>query len=268
MTEVSEEQKKEWEEKLKNMSPEELDQLRKEQNIFYQIVQGKIPAKKVYEDDKCLAILDINPAAKGHVILFPKEPYVIMPQVPEEVLSHLFKITKKISHGLLRALKVSGTTIFIANGQVAGQIAQQFLIHIIPRREGDGLFKDKEKLISKDLQHKTKVAIEGKLKELLGISTEVVDTEEKEEVEVIKEPKPKKKVKKKAKKKKEEKEEDDTESEDSDSSAAPAEVEHLGELRDPIDDEDDNEGNPIEVEDDEEENDGDVSLDDIANLFT
>ncbi len=183
--EMSAEERKELEEKLKNMSPEELDQLRKQQNIFYQIAQGKIPAKKVHEDDICLAILDINPAAPGHVVLFPKEPYIIMPQVPEDVLKHLFVVAKKISKALLKAFKVGGTTIFAANGQVAGQRAQQFLLHIIPRQQGDGLFKDEEKLVDKDLQHKAKAAVEGKFKELMGIKSEIVEVEEPEPKEEL-----------------------------------------------------------------------------------
>ena len=46
------EQQKEMEEKLKNMSPEELMEFQKQQCIFCQIISGKIPAKKIYEDDK------------------------------------------------------------------------------------------------------------------------------------------------------------------------------------------------------------------------
>ena len=73
---MSEEQRKELEEKIKNMSPEELREFQKQQCIFCQIIAGKVPAKKVYEDEHCVAVLDINPAAKGHLLLIPK---IIMP---------------------------------------------------------------------------------------------------------------------------------------------------------------------------------------------
>ncbi|MBU0461615.1 MAG: HIT domain-containing protein [Nanoarchaeota archaeon] len=56
------------EEDLKNMSPEELRELQKQNCVFCHIAAGKVPAKKVYEDDRCLAILDINPANAGHVL--------------------------------------------------------------------------------------------------------------------------------------------------------------------------------------------------------
>lgn len=43
-----------------------------EKCVFCMIINGNIPAKKVYEDQLVLGILDINPASKGHVIMIPK----------------------------------------------------------------------------------------------------------------------------------------------------------------------------------------------------
>ncbi len=63
------EQAEAMQEKLKQMSPEELKDFQKKQCIFCQIIDGKVASKKIYEDDKMIAILDINPAAKGHVLL-------------------------------------------------------------------------------------------------------------------------------------------------------------------------------------------------------
>ena len=179
--ELTEAQRKELEEKLKNMSPEEILELQKQQCIFCQIISGNVPSKKIYEDDKCVAILDINPAAKGHILLLPKEHYAIMPQIPDEELSYFFLATKSLSQIMLKNLQVPGTNIFIANGLVAGQKAQHFMIHIIPRREGDGLFNVEEKLIDKETVQKVKVAVENKLNELLGVSKSVVSLEEEKE---------------------------------------------------------------------------------------
>ncbi len=126
-------------EKLASMSPEEIKELQKRQCPFCQIIAGKIPAKKIYEDDKVIALLDINPAVSGHTLLMPKEHYTIMPFVPDDVLVHLAKISKALSKAFLRCLFAKGTTIFIANGAAAGQQVQHFLIHLVPREEGDGL---------------------------------------------------------------------------------------------------------------------------------
>lgn len=47
-----------------------------DQNIFAKILRGEIPSKKVYEDDFALAFHDIAPAAKHHILVIPKGPYV------------------------------------------------------------------------------------------------------------------------------------------------------------------------------------------------
>lgn len=168
MPEPTEEQRKQWEEKIKNMSPEELQQLQKQQCIFCQIISGKIPSKKVYEDAQCLAILDINPAEKGHILLLPKEHYAIMPQVPEKVLGHLSIVTKYLSQVLLKVLRADGTTVFIANGAAAGQRAQHFLMHLIPRKSGDNILQIEERLVAQEMVMKVKAAIEKRLLAWLG----------------------------------------------------------------------------------------------------
>ena len=179
---LTEEQQKELQKKLKNMSPEELQEFQKQQCIFCQIVAGKIPSKKVYEDKICLAVMDINPATKGHVLLMPKEHYAIMPQIPEEELTHMHLVAKQFSQIFLKSLKVSGTTIFIANGMAAGQRAQHFMMHLIPRKDNDDLLKAEEKLIARDLQQKVKIAVERRFNEIMGIKKEVeVAKEEKAE---------------------------------------------------------------------------------------
>lgn len=169
---LTEEQRKELEEKLKNMSPEELKEFQKQQCIFCQIISGKVPSKKIYEDEGCIAVLDINPAAKGHLLLLPKEHYAIMPQVPEQEINHLFIVAKKLSQVLLRELKVSGTNVFIANGLAAGQRAQHFMIHVIPRKEGDGVLEIEEKLVDKEMGGKVKSLVETKFNEIMGIKKE------------------------------------------------------------------------------------------------
>jgi histidine triad (HIT) family protein len=124
---------------MENMSTEEIMELQKKKCIFCNIVSGKVQSKKVYDDSKCIAILDINPANPGHVLILPKEHYAVMPQMPDDIISHLYLVAKAISAIILKSLKVSGSTIFVANGVFAGQRAQHFMLHVIPRRENDGL---------------------------------------------------------------------------------------------------------------------------------
>lgn len=172
LSKLTEEQRSELEEKLKKMPPEELKKLQEQQCIFCQIISGKVPSKKIYEDEFCLVILDINPAAKGHLLLLPKTHYAIMPQIPEKNIKHLFLVSKALSQVLLKSLNVDGTTIFAANGLAAGQRAQHFILHIIPRKSGDGVLDLPEKLLPEEIIEKVKGAVESKLDELLGLKKE------------------------------------------------------------------------------------------------
>ena len=158
------EQVEELKEKIKNMSPEELKEFQKTQCIFCQIISGKVQAKKIFEDERTIAILDINPANPGHVLLFPKEHYTVMPQVPEGEIAHIFVVAKELSNVILRSLEARGTNIIVANGPAAGQKAQHFMVHIIPRKENDNIkFDLPQKQIPEDELEAIRKKIAGKL---------------------------------------------------------------------------------------------------------
>ena len=108
-----------------------------QQCIFCNIASGKIPAKSVYSDDKVNAVLDINPASDGHILLIPKKHVMLMAQMDDELASHMGMISKQLSHSLIRSLKVDGVSIFVANGPAAGQRAPHFMLHIISRKKAD-----------------------------------------------------------------------------------------------------------------------------------
>jgi len=162
------------EEELANMSPEQMQELQKQNCIFCHIISGKVASKKIYEDDKVLAILDINPANPGHILLLTKEHYQVMPQIPDDEISHIFMVAKAISHACLKALNAQGTNIFIANGALAGQKAPHFMLHIIPRMDVDGIkiFDLPEKDISDNISEQIRAGLSNKINELFGIKTE------------------------------------------------------------------------------------------------
>jgi histidine triad (HIT) family protein len=166
---MTEEQVQELQEKIKNMSPEELKEFQKKQCIFCQIISGKVQSRKIYEDDQSVAILDINPANPGHVLLLPKEHYSIMPQLSEDEIAHLFMVSKTLSNSVLRSLGVQGTNIIVQNGVAAGQKAQHFMIHIIPRKEGDDLnFEIPQREIPEKELEEIRKKLEAKLGEVKG----------------------------------------------------------------------------------------------------
>ena len=189
------------EEELANMSPEEIAKLQKQNCIFCRIGSGEIPAKKIYDDEDSIAVLDINPAAKGHILLLPKEHYSVMPQLPAPLTEHLFMVAKGLSQALLKGLQAKGTTIFVANGVAAGQRAPHFMIHLIPRSHEDSVSISipEKSFPKKDLDAVAKV-----LKKALGAKVEeaevVRETPKKKEPEKAKEEKPVKKEKAEKKK--------------------------------------------------------------------
>lgn len=93
----------------------------------------------VFEDSQCIALIVNKPAAPGHVVLMPKKHYPIMEQVPDDLMSHLFIVANRISAGIFEGLKSEGSNLIIQNGIAAGQTHPHFLMHLIPRKQGDGL---------------------------------------------------------------------------------------------------------------------------------
>ncbi len=102
--------------------------------VFGKIIRGEIPAERIYEDEQCIAIIDIHPAAKGHLLLIPKEHYIWMQDVPDALLSSLFTTAKKLMSSLIGALGCDYVQL-----SVIGKDVPHFHIHLIPRYDTDTL---------------------------------------------------------------------------------------------------------------------------------
>lgn len=102
--------------------------------IFCKIVKNEIPADKVYEDDKIIAFLDINPVAPGHTLVIPKAHHEVMADTPDELLAYIFVQSKK----LMQTLKTAMGADFVVLS-VVGIDVPHFHIHLIPRKHDDGL---------------------------------------------------------------------------------------------------------------------------------
>ena len=137
---------------------------------FCQSVAGNIPASKVYEDEKILAILDINPATKGHLLVIPKEHFPLLPMCPPDLFTHLFSKVRDLCSCVEEGILSQGTEIFIAGGGAAGQQSYHFMIHIVPREDGDGLdiFTLPHKKFPSDKLKEVKNALAKNLTVVLG----------------------------------------------------------------------------------------------------
>ncbi len=107
--------------------------------IVCNIIEGKVPSEKVYEDENVMAFLDVNGANPGHCFVVPKKHYPIFEQIPDPMVGELFSISNKVSQALFDSLEIQGTNIFVTNGITAGQKVAHFMINVVPRKENDGI---------------------------------------------------------------------------------------------------------------------------------
>ena len=86
-------------------------------SIFIKIINGEIPSYKIYEDDKTMAFLDINPETKGHTLVVPKLEVDKIYDLPDEDYDALMATVKKLSKHMEQKLgrrtlwKVIGTDV-------------------------------------------------------------------------------------------------------------------------------------------------------------
>jgi len=109
------------------------------QCIFCKIVKGEIPSYKVYEDERVLAFLDINPIAQGHTLIIPKRHAGKIYELSDEELNAFFVAVAKIAPAVEKAANTNALNYLINQGREAGQIMPHFHMHITPRREKDGV---------------------------------------------------------------------------------------------------------------------------------
>jgi len=108
--------------------------------IFCKIVKGELPCYKIWENEKFLAFLDINPVSLGHTILVPKKHIDYIFDLKEPLYSEIFKIAKKLSKAIQQA--VGSKKIGLA---IEGIFIHHAHIHLIPVNKGNDLNPTKAK---------------------------------------------------------------------------------------------------------------------------
>ena len=102
-------------------------------SIFTKIIKGELPAYKIYEDEKVLAILDINPLSNGHTLLIPKVQIDKIYDLQKDDYESLMSAMKKLS---LHMEKVLGVRIGFV---VEGLQVPHAHIHLVPLYDYDVL---------------------------------------------------------------------------------------------------------------------------------
>lgn len=110
--------------------------------VFKKIIDGHIPAHKVYEDDRVLAILDIGPLSRGHTLVIPKETAETLDALSEESAAAIGRVLPRLARAVIEATGVREYNVLQNNGRGAHQAVDHVHFHIIPKpsaREGLGV---------------------------------------------------------------------------------------------------------------------------------
>jgi len=103
--------------------------------LFCRIIDGKIPAKIVYQDDSAVAIEDIHPQAPVHLLVIPRQHLPSLKEAKDEdelLLGHLHQVASQLARE--RGLESSGYRTVINNGAGAGQSVFHLHVHVLGGR--------------------------------------------------------------------------------------------------------------------------------------
>ena len=106
--------------------------------IFCKIRDGQVPSMKIYEDERTLVIMDINPLTSGHCLVLTKPHAPTIWDADPADLSAAIVTAKKVAGAIRHGLKPDGLNILQANGGAAFQSVPHFHLHLIPRWNNDG----------------------------------------------------------------------------------------------------------------------------------
>ncbi len=107
--------------------------------VFTRIINGEIPAAKVYEDEHTIAFMDAGQVNPGHVIVATKRQVETILDIDDELAAALFRTAARVARAVDRAFKPEGITILQANKAAGWQTVPHLHLHVLPRHQGDGV---------------------------------------------------------------------------------------------------------------------------------
>lgn len=106
--------------------------------IFCKIAKGEVSTEKIYEDENCFAFLDLSPINLGHTLVIPKEHYENIYEIPDELLSKMSVVIKKLMIAIKKGVDAEGMNLGMNNERAAGQLIFHAHFHLMPRYTNDG----------------------------------------------------------------------------------------------------------------------------------
>ncbi len=108
-----------------------------EQCVFCRIIHGEETVSIVYEDDRAVAFMDIQPASSGHVLVVSRAHHENLFDTPDDVATHCLRVARRLAPGIRQATGAESINLFSANGRAGGQDVLHFHLHLIPVSAGD-----------------------------------------------------------------------------------------------------------------------------------
>jgi histidine triad (HIT) family protein len=105
--------------------------------IFCGIAAGELEAEVVLDEEGFVAFLDNRPLFHGHTLLIPREHHVTLGDLPDELVGPLFAKARLLSRVVPEAMGKPGS--FVALNNVVSQSVPHLHVHVVPRRQKDGL---------------------------------------------------------------------------------------------------------------------------------
>lgn len=112
--------------------------------IFCKILRGELPSKKLYEDDKVIVIMDVNPKVDGHALVIPKEHVTDFMEISDELLTHIYEVAREVSKKLMSKLNATALTLGVNYGD--SQVVKHFHMHLLPNYEVSSAGKNVEEV--------------------------------------------------------------------------------------------------------------------------
>lgn len=109
--------------------------------IFSKIAAGEIPSYKIAEDDRFYAFLDINPLAKGHTLVIPRQETDYLFELDDQLLADMMVFSKKVAMAIEKAIPCKRIGV-----AVLGLEVPHAHIHLVPLNAESDISFSKPKL--------------------------------------------------------------------------------------------------------------------------
>ena len=107
--------------------------------VFCEIIAGRAPASMIYQDDSCIAFMDIMPVNAGHLLVLPIKHATCLANLDSPTGSRLFEVAQRLAAAVKKSgLRAEGINLLLADGEAAGQSVFHVHLHVLPRFAGDG----------------------------------------------------------------------------------------------------------------------------------